>query len=239
MSILSNLGYANDVQQSKDTVGGGRTLLESGIYDATVKAAYLGKSAGGAVNLTVIFTTSAGEYKEVLYLTSKSGSNYYTNSRGEKQYLPGFVTADDLCLLAAQKPLSQMATEKKVFKVYNPTLKAESPTEVDALAELEGKEVKLGILKEKTFKSVKQADGTYATSDETTESNVISKIFGAKTNKTANECRAKVENAEFIEQWKARWEGKISDRTAGKQPTASAGVAGSPRATKPTESLFS
>ena len=239
---LSSLGYADDIKQGKDTVGGGRTLLESDVYPATIKAAFLGTSSGGATSLTVLFDLGTSEYRETLYITNKAGKNFYTNSQGEKNYLPGFVTADEICLLAAQKPLAKMTTEKKVFKVYNSTAKMEVPTEVDALTELEGRQIKLGILQERRFKSVKQADGSYVDSSETQDSNIISKVFSAKHDKTANECRAQVEEASFIQQWKERWKGKLSDRTAGKAPASTAGNPGAPRAAmgagKPTESLF-
>lgn len=236
MNPLANLSYSEDIKQEKDTLGG-RQLLESDVYLATIKAAYFGESSGGAISLTVVAETSKGEYRETLYLTNKEKKNFYVNSRGEKNYLPGFLHADAICLLAAQKPLGEMATEKKVFKVYNTTAKTDVPTEVDALPELEGKEIKLGILKEKSFKSVKQADGTYADSDETRESNVIDKVFKAKDDKTVQECRSQAPNAVFMGEWLNKWKGQTKDQTSKSKGTA-AGASRTPAVARPTTSLF-
>lgn len=235
MNPLSDLSYSEDIKQEKDTLG--RQLLESDVYLATIKAAYFGESSGGAVSLTVVAETYNGEFRETLYLTNREKKNFYVNSRGEKNYLPGFLHADAICLLAAQKPFSEMTTEKKVFKVYNATAQADVPTEVDALPELEGKEIKLGILKEKTFKAVKHANGTYVASNETRESNVIDKVFKAKDDKTVQECRSQAPTAVFMDRWLSKWKGKTKDQTT-KSKGTSAEASRSPAVARPTTSLF-
>ena len=43
MSALAALKYDDDVKETKDTIGGGFSVRTSGVYDATIKMAYLGK----------------------------------------------------------------------------------------------------------------------------------------------------------------------------------------------------
>lgn len=237
MSALAALKYDDDVKETKDTVGGGFVLRESGICDATIKMAYLGTSTGGAMSLPCIFDIDGSEYRETLYLTNKEGKPYYTDKEGAKHYLAGFLNGDALALLTTGKPLADCPTERKVINIRNFELKKDVPTQVDCLVGLLGHKVKLGIIQEKSFKSVKQPDGTYKETADTRETNVIDKVFHATSGKTVNEFRAKVAEAEFMPKWAEKWTGKVKDKTAGKTPAA-----GSPRsstpAAKPTSSLF-
>lgn len=242
MNALSNLSYDNNIQQEKDTLGGGRTLLESGAVIATIKVAYLETSRNGALGLNLTFDINGAEYKETLWMTNREKQNFYKDSRsGEKRYLAGFLHADAIALLASGKSISEQPTEKKIVKVFNYEQKKELPTEVECLTELHGKQIQLGILKERSFKREKQTDGSYAETADTQESNVIDKIFHATHGKTVAECRAQVEEAEFIHGWKAKWTGEVRDRTQGKTPNGGqTGQAGAPKAAanKTTTSLF-
>ena len=54
-----------------------------------------------------------------------------------------------------------------------------------------------------------------------------------------NVLRAKAETADFINKWKAKWDGKPNDKTAGKAPKTSSGTTTAPVANKAaTASLF-
>lgn len=238
MSALAALKYDDDVKETKDTVGGGFSVRASGIYDATIKMAYLGKSSGGAMSLPCIFDIDGSEYRETLYLTSKDGKPYYTDKDGAKQYLAGFLNGDALALLTTGKPLADCVTERKVVKLYNFEQKKDVPTEVDCLVGLLGGKVKLGVLQELSFKSVKQPDGTYKETNETREANVIDKVFHATSGKTVNEFRAKVAEAEFMPKWAEKWTGKVKDKTAGKTPAAGTPRTAQAATAKPTTSLF-
>lgn len=238
MSALAALKYDDDVKETKDTVGGGFSVRTSGVYDATIKMAYLGKSSGGAMSLPCIFDIDGSEYRETLYLTSKDGKPYYTDKDGAKHYLAGFLNGDALALLTTGKPLADCATERKVVKLYNFEQKKDIPTEVECLVGLLGQKVKLGVLQELSFKSAKQPDGSYKETSETKESNVIDKVFHAATSKTVNEFRAKVAEAEFMPKWAEKWTGKVKDKTAGKTPAAGTPRTAQAATAKPTSSLF-
>lgn len=236
MSKLSNLGYNESIKADNDVVGGGgRPVLTSGIYTGKIKLAYIDESQGGALglNLTVEFPDH-GEYKETLWMTNKQKQNFYVDkTTQEKRYLAGFTHADNLALLVTGKPISELNTEAKLVKIWNYDQKAEVPTSVDVLVDLIGKDVTLGIMHELQMKQAKNAQGIYEDTGVTRDVNSISKVFHPTNGKTVAECRAKAETAVFKDEWLAKWEGKVHDRTGGK---ATQGTAGAPKPNVPKTS---
>lgn len=240
MGVLANLTTDDSIKGGKDTVGGGYAPKPSGVYDGVIKVAYLSKSTGGATAVNLIVAIGDSEYRETVYITNKQGQNFYLDKNdGAKNYLPGFNTINDIALLTAQRELSQLDTERKVVKLWNAEQAKEVPTEVECITAMHGKPIKLGILEEITFKNVKQGN-EYVPSNELRTSNVISKVFHPTNSKTVNECRAKAETADFINKWKAKWDGKPNDKTAGKAPQAATTPrsAAAPSTTKAAASLF-
>lgn len=229
MSFLSNLAYAADVQEDKDFVGGGFTVPESGLYDATIKYAYLSQAQSGAGAVNFEFDMNGITHRETMYVTNRNGQNFYVDKKdGSKKYLPAYLNADAIALFAAGKPLSELKEQPKVINLYNFDQKKEVPTEVPMLTELLGKKVKLGLVKEKSFKQTKDASGNYVNTDEVRESVTINKVFSAKDGRTVNEVRAGNETAEFITKWVEKWEGKVNDKTTkstGTKPVTPAGTA--------------
>lgn len=222
MSLLSGLTYDNDIQQEQDVLGGGRfSPVESGVYDATIKFAYIKKTKGGALGLNLGFELDSGkEYTETLYVASgdsKGNKNFYVNKQGEKRFLPGFVNADAISLFAAQKPLGEMDTEPKVVKIYDFELGKEKPEEVPMITAFIGKQVKLGIKQKLEDKRIKADNGEYVPSGETRTTNEIDKVFHPTNSMTVPEIRAKAESAEFIENWKKKWDGKVQDTSTAKK----------------------
>ena len=230
MNALAGLNYDETIANETDTLGGGAQLRESGVYDMAIKVAYFEKSKGGATGLSLVLEDEAGgQYKETLWATNKEGKNFYVDKvSGEKKYLAGFIHADALCLLAAGTPIGQMQTEQLVLKIYNYDAKAEVPTKVDALKALMGKSIKVAILKQRENKTQKnESTGGYDPINEERHINVIDKIFRASDSKTTAEVRSQAPEAAFMDEWKARWEGKVKDRY--KEVTGGA-KAGAPRA---------
>ena len=245
MSLLSGLTTSNDIAAEKDSVGGG-SLLDSNVYNFTVKLAYLQKAASDALSLVVHLTTEDNkEVRQQFWMTSgkeKGCKNYYVDKKGDKQYLPGFNMANSLCLLTVGKEISAMETETKVVNVYNKEARAEVPTNVPMLIELLGKQVLVGLIKQTVDKNVKDAAGNYVPSGETRDENEIDKFFRERDGKTTAEILAQSENAVFINTWKDKWVGKVKDKTNKQAGTAGAPKAGAAPAggtAKPTNSLFS
>lgn len=237
-NVLSGLGYANDVKEDKDTLGGARPALNSDVYEGTIKLAYIEESQYGALGLNLTLDIpNYGEYKETLWMTNRQKQNFYVTSTNEKRYLAGFTHADSLALLTTGKPLSELKTEQKLVKTWVAAQKAEMNVQVDVIVDLIGKKVSLGIHKELQIKQEKDANGIYQDTDKTRETNSINKVFHPTNGKTVAECKAKVETPEFREKWLAQWKDKVNDRTGGK-----AGQSGTPGAPKPnaakSSSLF-
>lgn len=244
MSMLANLKTDDSIANERDSLGNSGPV-ESGLYPSTITLAYLTKAKSEALALNVHAKTDSGrEIRETIYMSSgkeKGCTNFYIDKDGQKQYLPGFLTANALALLTVGKEISDLETEQKVVNLYSPEVKAEVPTKVDALTELHGQEVLLGVIKEIVDKQKKNdATGVYEPTGETREQNTIDKVFRARDRMTTTEIRAKAEEATFVDQWDAKWTGK--DRNRVKGAAAGNGTAGAPKAAtankKPTTSLF-
>lgn len=245
MSLLSRLTTSNDITAEKDSVGGG-FVLDSNVYNFTVKLAFLQKAASDALSLVVHLTNEDGkDVRQQFWMTSgkeKGCKNYYVDKNGDKQYLPGFNMANNLCLLTVGKEISAMDTETKVVNLYNSESKAEVPTNVEMLTELLGKQVLGGLIKQVVDKTAKDAAGDYKPTGETREENELDKLFRERDGKTTAEILAQAPEAVFIETWKKKWVGQVKDRS-----TKQAGTAGAPKAAgaaatstaKPQNSLFS
>lgn len=237
MNPLSNLTYDENIKHDTDRLGGSY-LHESGVYTATVKHAFLKQSEKGAYALDTHFDLGEGkQHKETFWITNQAGSNTYTNQNGEKNYLPGFITADSLALLTAGQPLSNLNSEDKIVKLYDNSVQQEVPTKVPMFMDIVGKQVKLGLLKQTVFKTAKNdATGKWENTSETREENVVDKFFRASDSKTTSEIRAKADQASFINDWESQWSGKVRDKTKGKATNQTKPVSnGTP---KPTTSMF-
>lgn len=248
MSLLNTLATDANIEDEKDTLGGGG-VLESGIYNCLVTMAYLDKSAGGALSLRLHFKTQEGrEFRQCLWIASgdaKGNKNYYETKNGEKKYLPGYIHANALSLLTVGKELPNMDTEQKVVNVYNAEAQAEVPTKVEVLMDLLNQPIKVGLLKQTVDKRSKADDGSYQPTGETREENEIDKLFRASDSMTTAEIRAQAEEAMFIHTWEQKWAGKTKDKTSKDSGTVrpmagSNGATGRPVANnpRPTASLF-
>lgn len=226
MSLFANL-KSEGLVESEDRLGGYRPL-QSGIYTGKIKAAYAGKSSGGAQSVSVIVDIEGQEYRETIYITSRSGDNFYVKE-GKKYPLPGFTTVDNICLVTCGKPLSEVITEEKVIKLYDKDAKKELPKSVDMLVDLLGCSVTLGIFLETVNKTEKDANtGNYVPIAETREQNVINAVFHTETKMTVVEARQGAERAKFHDDWKERHTGKTQDKRDLKDGQ-SAGTAGPPK----------
>ena len=245
MSLLANLSTDESIANEKDSVGGGG-VVNSGLYGCSIILAYINKAPSGALALALTLKTAEGkEIRQMLWMTSgtaKGCKNYYEDKQGAKQYLPGFIQANAVCLLTVGKEISQLETEVKVVNLYSSEAKAEVPTKVDMLMDLLNQEIIAGIIKQTVDKTKKnEASGVYEATGETREENEIDKFFRAKDRMTTAEIRAQAEEAVFINTWETKWKDKVKDRAKG----AAGGLPGVPKlggapsaSKKPTTSLF-
>jgi hypothetical protein len=246
MALFSNLTSDTSIKGETDTLGVGFGPLESGLYNGKVTMAYGTLSKGGAQGLVInIQTEDNKEIRQTLWMTSgtaKGAKNYYEKD-GEKNYLPGYIAANALCLLASGKEISDMETEVKVVKVYSFEQKTEVPTKVDAVMDLIGKDIVVGLIKQTVDKNAKnESTGAYEPTGDTRDENEIDKFFRASDRLTTAEIKAQATEPGFILTWETKWTGKTRNKAKGASGTAGApkaGVAPSTAAKKPSTSLFS
>lgn len=243
MSLLNALVSDDSIAQEKDSLGGNGPL-DSALYPVTITMAYINKADSGALGLVLTCKTKdSHEVRQTLWMTSgkaKGGRTYYEKD-GEKHYLPGYLQANAICLLAVGKEIAAMETESKMIKVYSHDAKAEIPTKVDCVVELIGKEVVIGLIRQTVDKTKKNdATGSYEATGETRDENEIDKVFRASDRMTTAEIRAQATEAVFASTWEAKWAGKTRNKAKGS--TGTAGVPGAitnkAASSKPTTSLF-
>jgi len=222
-----------DLEQAKDTVGGFQRV-ESGVYSATIKMAYVTQSTGGATGIGLELVIDKQPYNETVWVSSREGKNFYVGQDGTKRPLPGFTLINDLCLLVTVTPLANQETAVKKVEVYDWEAKGKVLKALPVLTDLIGQKTQVGILKQTVNKRAQNSAGVYVPVAEIREENVLHKVFHADTNQTANEEKAGVE-AGFIDRWKEQYEGKLVDKTVPVQQTSKTSAAGM---SKPRKNLF-
>lgn len=215
------------LESQGDRLGGGG-VVDSDAYGATITAAYAGQSKGGANSMTFHFKLDNGrDLRETTYVTSgkeKGQKNYYERD-GKKYPMPGFVTANDIALLATGKGLDEQIFEEKIIKLYDFDAKAEVPTKVMMATSLIGLPIKLGVMKEVVDKTTDSGGGVYVPTGETREQNVIDKVFHAKSGQTVSELtqsRNESTPGEFIGKWTDKNAGNVRNKAKGASGTTGA-----------------
>lgn len=217
MNAFAALKTHDDVEEEKDILGGGFQPFDSDVYDFTIKQAYFGESSGGAISVSLELETDEGRtLRKTEYVTSgtaKGQKNFYVNQKGEKHYLPGFITINHMALLTAGKELGDLETEEKVINKYDPDAGKEVPTKVNMLMDMVGQRIKLGILRQIVDKKVKDGNGNYVPDGTTREVNEIDKVFRESNGMTVVEIKAEADEAAFLERWISKNQGNTQDRT--------------------------
>lgn len=207
------------LEQAEDRLGGsGFDPIPSGVYDATIKLAYVGKaSSSNASSITIVADINGKELRETIWVTDRDGNNFYADKQDPKKKipLPGFTLINDICLLTTGDDLSEMAFEEKVIKVYDPAERKEVNKPTPVAVDLLNKQIKLGVLRQIVDKQKKDDSGKYVNTGETRTENTIDKAFHAESGRTVNEFIHKVEEAEFMKAWKERNDGKDRNRARG------------------------
>lgn len=209
-NVFSSL-TGNGLEESQDRLGG-FSLLDTDIYVGTIKMAYGGSSASGALNVTLVFDFDGQEYRETVYVTNKDKQNFYLTQNNKKAPLPGFTTVEDVCLIATNTPLSEQNIEDKSIKVFDFEQKTEVLQTVPMFVDLLNKPIAVGIKKRIVNKKTKADDGSYVDTAETREENFIDKIFHPELKLTVAEARHE-KPADFWDKWIAANQGKVFDKT--------------------------
>ena len=219
-------GFSTEgMEAPKDTLGG-FSLFNSGLYEAVIKLAYLGKSANSeAQSITFHFDIGGRDFRSTQWVTNKANQNY-SEKDGVKKPMLGYVIADDICLLATGYALPQQTMEEKTVPLYDFDAKENRPQNVKVITSILEKKVILGIHNAEVDVTKKnESTGKYDPTGETKNENQIDKVFHADAKKTTAEFREGKEAA-FYDMWDAKWTGKINERAKHKGKGGQAGRPG-------------
>lgn len=241
MKMFGNLTQ-DGLEEAGDRIGGGG-VVDSGVYDGTVKLAYAGKAqSSNAQSITIHLDLGGREYRETLWITNRNGENFWLDKQDptKKNPLPGFTTIDDLCLLTTGYSLSEQTVEEKVVKLYDFETKKDLPQSVQVLTTLIGKPISAAILKQTVDKNKKDANGVYQPTGETRDENVVDKFFHAETGRTVTEVKQGMATASFKEKWADKNTGTVRNRAKGAPGnTGTPGAPAAPAANQaPATSIF-
>ena len=231
MNLLAGLTTDNTIADASEAVSTG-SVLTSNVYDFNVDLAYISKSTGGAIAINLHLSANGQTLRQTVYASSgdaKGNKNFYTDKNGKKQYLPGFNVANNLALLTAGKPLSELVPEQKVANLYDYDAGKELPTKIAALTEIMGKPVSAGIIKQTVDKKAKTDSGEYEATGETRDENEIDRLFRTSDGLTVTEIKAAATDPAIKTAWlkknfevtKMKAKGAVTGAVAG-MPAAAA-----------------
>lgn len=249
MSIFSAFKNTDvKIEKTTDSVGGSVSfgVVDTDVYNCTIKQAYVDQSAGGATSVTFEFQSDAGNViRSTQWITSgkaKGQKHYYTDKKGKNHNLPGYTIVDDIHSLITEQPLSAAESEEKQVKVYDFDKGAQVAVPKQVLTELIGQKIVLAIEKQIVDKNIKNGEGAYVPSGETREQNEVVKVFCEDGRMTMTERLGGADEGTFVDTWISKNKGETKNRAKGTaaQPAGNvAGLQASPVADAPkTTSLF-
>ena len=214
MSDFLNIDRGGAKQES-ESVGGGRTILDSNIYAATVKQVYLDAYESGAKFASITLDIAGKDYEERLLLTNSQGQGYWTDKQGESQQFSGLTRLDELAFAIGAGTLANADIGPANIRAWDKDSRSfllrQHATVVRAAT---GKQVLVAILK--TIKN-KEDKGpivnnkqTYVKNNEKEEVNSIEK-FANLQKQTQLEAAKNVNPPQFMQAWNDKWSGNTRD----------------------------
>lgn len=233
MALVEETGVAQAVD--KDTLGGGKFTLDSGVYEFTIKSMYPVKNKGGSTSMQLVLETPDKKlFNPSIYFMDKDGSTTtigtYGENKGKKVHTFGFTQLDAICRIAVGKGLVEVSKSEEKKTVIKQFTKDEK-IQVDMYMDVIGKKITLGILETRVNKQAQDGTGKYVPINEERIENSISKIFSAE-GFTQEELNKKIATPVFIEAWKEKYSGQLQDKY---KTVAGGAISGSP---KPTTNVF-
>lgn len=247
MTLFADL-KKDGLEKNEDRLGGGFQPLETDIYTMTIKGFYVSQSEGGAKAINIIALRPDGkEYRETVYITKKTGENFFISAEKKKVPLPGFTIIDDICLVTDGGDLSTQTFEERTINVYDYDAKKDLPKVVMQAVNIVGKQVDLGIYQIQENKNEKnEQSGEYEPTEKVVTKNVIRKVWHSEAKMTVAEAENGVEEqGVFWKKWQETHKGKVDDSKVVKVGAGGPAKSGPPLAQKadggeaaPRKSLF-
>ena len=190
-----------------------KRTVDSGVYQGTIKNAFIGKSSGGATSVSLEVKLDSGKtIFETIYVTNREGNNTYEKD-GVIGYLPGFLTVNQIALFATGKDLYELEPEmeERIVKQYDSKAGKQVDKPAMVIVPLLEQPILVGI-KEVRENKTKAGDGNKRiTLAEDRVYNTIDKVFHPSTFHTQAELEQEKE-ATYIATWQKDNEGKLDDR---------------------------
>ena len=244
-NIFAGKKAVKDDKVEEDYVGGGSYTVDSDIYPAEVKYAYIGKAANsGAQNLTLCLKVNGKtEITRQIWMTNKNGDITYEDKKTkELKNLPGYNQVNALALILTGQEIGDLDVEEKTLNLYDYDSKKEIPQAVDCFTDLHGLNLQVAIQKQTVDKTEKnESTGEYEPTGETRDVNEFVKFFpetalvtlseierfieslGADFNETVEEGNllkaiSKMEDTgDYATTWLEKNRGETWDRSTGKK----------------------
>lgn len=199
-------------KQESESVGGGRTLFDSGIYLAKVKQAYLDAYDSGSRFLSVTLDIDGQDYEERLLLTNGQGLSYWTDNKNQPQQYSGLTRFEELAFACGFPNVQSTQPGPGMIRTWDKDAKSfVLKQHATVLNLLKDKQVYVALLKVNQNKQKKNAAGKYDKINEAEEVNQIDK-FSNLQGQTQLEAAKNVNPPQFMNAWKEKWTGKVNDR---------------------------
>ena len=244
--LMEGLGTDDSIENEKNSLGGGGFILESGLVDLEILAAFLTLTDAGAKCFNLHAKNEDGiTLKERFYMTSnkEKGQKNYSEKNGKKRYLRGFNQANGVALLCMKMNLADLKLQKKLVEMWSFEEGGMENVSVPMFVDLVGKIITVGVLKkiEDKKKNV-AAQGEKADWQPTGEVktiNVMDKFFRAKDGLTVADIRAKEKEPTFRNDWDDKWTGVTQDTSTGKAGKGTGGTSEDGKVEDKKDALFS
>lgn len=211
-NIFAKKKPAAKAEVEDDYVGGGG-VLDTDIYPAEIKYAYIGKAANSeARNLTLCLKINGMDITRQIWMTNRDGDVTYQDKKTkEVKNLPGFNQVNGLCMLLVSKEVGNMDVEEKTLSLYDYESKKEVPQAVDCFVELHGLKLQVAVQRQTVDKTEKnESTGEYEPTGETRDTNEFIKFFPEDRLVTISEV------AHFIKSLGGDFEDVLNDGDLGK-----------------------
>lgn len=211
-NIFAKKKPAAKAEVEDDYVGGGG-VLDTDIYPAEIKYAYIGKAANSeARNLTLCLKINGMDVTRQIWMTNRDGDVTYQDKKTkEEKNLPGFNQVNSLCMLLCSKEVGDMDVEEKTLSLYDFESKKEVPQAVDCFVELHGQKLQVAVQRQTVDKTEKnESTGDYEPTGETRDTNEFIKFFPEDRLVTISEV------AHFIKSLGGNFEDVLNDGDLGK-----------------------
>ena len=197
----------------EDDFMGGGGALDTDVYTAKIKTAYIGKaSASEARNVTLLMDVNGREVRQQIWVSNRSGEVTYKDKKTkEDRNLPGFSQINSLCMLVCSKEMGDMDVEELTVNIYDFDAKKELPQAVDCFTELHGETIQIALQRQTVDKTAKNdSTGGYEPTGEVRDQNEVVKFFPEDKLVTISEV------AEYIKSLGGNFDEVLADGDMGK-----------------------